>query len=350
MAAPASPARGTLDAETVRVRAVLASPIGRALDRKAQEWGARLQRSRGDDPLAVAQIRALSAAAREARNQDAANALTAFVRLWEARASLDLAAQGLEAVEKALARADALVEQGVMSAEIRDGLPARRLELRTQRMDAELVVARLNEQLARILCFPDPARAPALLPILPEYPRGPIDPEAAVSQGLATRPEFPALHALIQTLDAQTAPVARRALGALNPLLAEETAIPPSPLSAIIGCRRKDDGSGLATLRTQLIDLFEQRKADVASEIRDAARTANARLEQLGLAEARRDEARTTLEAEHKRAEKGLSTFTDELKRKSDLLEAELEVIRRTAEYHIAIVQLIRAQGRLDLR
>lgn len=341
--------RGTLDAETVRVRAALASPVGRALDRKAQEWHNRLHRSRNGDPLAVAQVRALAAAAREARNQDAANALVAFVRLWEARASLDLAQQGLESVERALTRADALVEEGVMGAEVRDGIPARRLELRAQRLDAELVVARLNEQLARVLCFPNPGSAPAILPILPAYSRRPTDPESAVAQGLATRPEFPALHALINSLDAKTAPLARKALGAVSPLLSEETSVPPKPLLAALGCARGIDDSELDSLRHQLAELYNRRRDDASSEIRDAARVANTRLEQIGLAEERRDEAKVALEAERQRSDKGLSTFADELKRESELLQAELEVIRREAEYQIALIQLARAQGRLDL-
>jgi hypothetical protein len=286
----------------------------------------------------------------EVRNQTASAALEAYFRLAETEARSELAAKAAVVLVDAVARGRKLKAQGIKTPPELDTLERKEIDLKSDTAKLRLAQARLQHDLKALLS--PPANAPEYLirPVLDmDAYVAPVDSEAEVAKGLATRPELRMWRALVEGLDAASLPVAQAALQAVNPLaggaLDKGARSGCAGLKAVLElCKRQTDAE---TLREKMLAYESEREQQIASDIRRDVQLLAIQTEILILARHRAADSHRHLEELADRQSKGLGSFADTAEARLEFLRDRGTVVEAAASLIIYKVKLRQDQGLL---
>jgi outer membrane protein TolC len=223
------------------------------------------------------------------------------------------------------------------------------LTVQADRLQAQLTISRLNSELLSLLDLPwclEERRVwnPEGYRVTDE----PIDIQAAVTGGLARRPELLLLRLLICKLDAGTLPAVHDVMRSIHPLLG--SAAPPgllrlAKLASVQGSHTEQEE--LTVRRQQLEQHLRKREAVVASEIRQAAAAVQIHAQSASLARERARSWEAKVLDIEARQKQGLASFAELTSANLEWLKARGDIIQETMAWEIAGVQLRQAQGLL---
>lgn len=328
--------------------AASASTIGNLVSSERRAIAAAAaERHHGADEATRLQLHLLSFVAVEARNQSAADALQAYY-------NLALAEHGRDTIEHLLAeqnRARDLGEQartrGVQISTDLTELDRQLLDTQQQLAELEINTGELNAALRELLAISPREGYWKFWPETPltVQPQA-IDSNLAVATALENRPELGLLRVLIANLNEETLPVARAAVGRADSLLgaSASAAKPCFPCLAALLLAHSADAE-VEARRAQLCDYLGRREAAVAAEVQRAITKLDVRLDQVLLARSTVSSWERRLELVRQQQQTGNATFLDISLAEQRLLEARQQVIQRTVEWHLAMVELKDAQG-----
>lgn len=306
------------------------------------------QSRRGITPDTAVRLRAMSAAALEARNHAASEALQIYYSLAEIEARLDLATNSEEELEADMRRVKEMRQQG-LEVPFDDSEYTRQLaELRSRRIDAEIQRMTANHELRRLLGMPADEPGTRLWPSTPlTVSIEPLDAQEAVSAGLAMRPELVGLRQLTASVNSATLPGIAAALQSINGLLGTKPAVGMPCLAALCGKHIDSDDVDVALRRQQLAQYSSQREQQVSEQIRSAVGEVNERLRQIALAKETAADWQRHIAALRAKSATGQSTFVDIGAARLKSLDADGNVIHAIAAWEIARVRLAELEGRL---
>ncbi|HEX4148078.1 MAG TPA: hypothetical protein VHY20_03780, partial [Pirellulales bacterium] len=267
-----------LTAGDCQCRAAAQSSLGNLLDGERRIVCSRQghKMSAGD----AVRLRALSAAAQEARNRSASQALQLYYSLAEVEVQLDLAQQGEDELAADMRRVREMRQQG-LEVPFDDSDYTRRLaELRSRRIDAEVSRSRANHDLRRLLGMPSDDWTARLWPSTPLIVTvEPIDMQEAVSTALALSPELRGLRQLTGSADDQTLAAIGDVLQSVNGLLGTQA----DHCSILCGLAAKlhTSAAEVQLRRQQLYQYTLQREQEITEQVRNAASEVGERLRQI---------------------------------------------------------------------
>ncbi len=303
--------------------------------------------------LTQLRMQLLSTAEIAARDLTSAQALEYYYKLAAAEHGRDIFAKSLRELSDAQMKLSQLQSRGLQNIVYDGSLQRQRYELSSRLGQLELDRHELNENLRNKLgvSINEPWWS-----IWPDTPLAvdakPIDVETAVAIGLNTRAELRLLRLVLLNLNAETLSATRTVLAQVNGMLGLQ---PPSlcrrcclrllngPLSS--DCSEEAE---VAARRAQIAQQLAEQEAAVASEVRMAARTIETRLEQVVLARQELASWSSRLAAVEAKLSTVESTFLDISLTRVQKLEAEHNLVRQVVGWHLAHVQLKKAQGILS--
>ncbi len=334
LAADAAPLAGLLTGE-VRAVGVLQKQVPRR-ERYAQCRASSLQKV------------VLLLAAEDARNQSAAAALKIYFALIEAESKRKLIHDSLAQVAATDAKLQRLGAEGFQVE--RDVLERQRFNLDDKRIELDLAVDRLNEELAGMLGAGDCGVGQRYWPstrvvAAAECP----DSDQAVAEGLAEHPELALLATLRAGLSPETLPTVRQALGQVQGLLGSGPSVQtPTGLRFFFARffgRLPNPAADLCARRDQLDAYIARREGDIASRIRQAVLECESRGRQIEVARERARSWQTRVNRLEAKAASTEASQADLLEARLGLLEAKNTLFQRALETHIALVKVREAQG-----
>lgn len=279
----------------------------------------------------------------EERNRSAAAALELHYRLagaWFGRDQLD---RSLEEVRRGLRDFRQAKATGLSVPGDEERLQIQEIDLVDRKVQVDAAIVQLDAQLCRLIGVERDDRQP--LQPTAEWtvaPR-PTDADAAVAEGLHSRPDLVMLCLLSQELNGQTLPAVRSALGRLDPLV--------GGLSQGVCClslRRVCDCAELEGREAQLGQLQESQRRAAEEEIRGAAAELEKRLRQVGLAKDKSDRCQSGLRRlREKRAAKGNVQLSEVSAAQLEAFRAESDAFQAVVEWKIAAMKLKESQGLL---
>jgi hypothetical protein len=308
-------------------------------------------RREGLDHADCAKLDVLRAAAQEARNRSAADALEQFYLIAENEAKLDLAAGGIVDMDDLLADIGRMRRQGMQIPLDETQFVRERITLVDQRVQLEAGIERLNGQLWHMLGIDRPSPAARIWPAtdLLVVTR-PIDVEAAVQDALAQRPELAMLRRLRSSLDTDSLAAARQALSHVDALLGSQPEIPcrlsPFGLRTALA-KRQSAMRELSQRRGQLDEYEREREEQIANQVRQAAADVETRLRQIALAKEADSQWDARIEHLAGRATTGSATFAEVAVARLNRQKAKADLIGHVVGWKIALVRLKEAQGQL---
>jgi hypothetical protein len=350
---PAPPYR-VLSADQCLSLAAGSSSIANLLDQErdglsAQSDAACLGPGRKKAQLIALQQAILLHSAREARNDSAGAALDLYVRLAEAEARAEVVQASLTEIEGALEKTREIKKQGGTPPVEEETLHRQQLDLLSDREKLQLQIEQLNTELSRLLGVDLCPGATRIWPAGPwEGTPGAIDCDAAVAEGLASRPELVLLGVVSQKQNAATLPAVRQLLRSSNGLLgmAEHTPLCPAlaKLAALL-LHDSGDAAELETRREQVDRFRADRQRAVANEIRQDVRSLARRARLVALA---RERAQSWEERVHdvERARE-MTSYADLAAARLEWLRARGKVLEEEAGWQRAFVKLQMDMGAL---
>lgn len=282
----------------------------------------------------------------EARNKSAAAALEIYYRLAEGEAKRDLLRRSQEEIEFTLAEVRKIRSQGMQVPFDDSEFERKKIEIESQRVELDLLIAQGNFQLRKLLGLSTQDSQARIWPATDlSVADLALDPEAEVAQGMGTRPELNELRRLSRTLDAHSLNAARQFLARIDASLGAE---PKKCLTYLlvhfIPCVSKAE---VAQRRAQLAQYTNRREHELADEIRGAVATVVGRMEQARLAAeaVQRWEKRVR----DLQAERGIgkSSFVEIAQAKLLLLAAQGDLVKAAIAWKTAVVKLKEAEGQL---
>lgn len=332
-------------------QAARSSPVANLLENEAKSLAERRQRrcaslrhkrSERDELLETVLVdRSL-----ELRNRAAGTALDAYYRLAEAEARRTLAEASLKELNVAALKAEELRQRGLRSPAEEGILRRQQLGMQADQGQLLLAVNQLQGQLAELLGAHDCASP---WQVWPEGWGGlcpaPVDVDAAIAIGLASRPELVLLGTLRQELNANTLSVARQLLLTLDPLLGAEgrKANFLMCLLTVLGREPVE----LARTRHQFEEYEAARRRQVAGEIRLAALAVGTRVDLVAIARARAMSWDARVAELQELYSKGLLAYGEVTSARLERLKARADVVKEVAGLQIANARLRQAQGLL---
>jgi outer membrane protein TolC len=278
------------------------------------------------------------------RNKAAANALRAFYRLAEAEAGLDGIDRSLPLLDRAIADARKIREQGITLTFDDSALERQRFETLDKREDVQLAILQLNERLAQLLGVDRPEEVRFWPQVEWSITTEPLQMGTLVAQGMDQRADLAMLRRAQDGLNASTVSAARQLLAMTDVAMGQA-----SPISVFLFHDNHCECAACEELvrRRQLEQLTRHQEETAASEIRQAVHGVETRARQAALAgdtlkswRKRLDDARTL--RRNDRATQ-FDVYTAEL----SVINAETELLRQIVELRIAEVELKAAQGLL---
>lgn len=285
-----------------------------------------------------------TAAAREARNKSAGDAVKLYWGLAEVEAGIDALEESAGVIDDILAKAAEIKRNELQVPFDRTEFERQRLKLDSERVDLEAKRMTMNSQL-RALIGPTTSPTSFFWPIDALRPNtAPPDAENEVAYAMATRPELVALNGLVS--DGTTpADVIAELLGGTHGLLGLKT-----KLAALKISKQLAGGSDCepCARQEQLQQLYRSRQEQIAGDVRAAVFAMEARRRQAALAEksvaswdvrlAQLRELRTTGEASF------VDVDTARLKR----IAAQQEFVSAVAAWKRAEAELHQHEGALE--
>lgn len=293
------------------------------------------------------QVRALTA--EEARNLDAALALTLYFELARAEASLRILRHTREQVEITREEAQKAEDQGVELPETANvnTLNTQLIEIERRLVEGELGVRLLNAELQRRLGLVLTEQE-HLWPMRDWHiPLTPLDVNEATAVALAQRAELRLLRYLIQELDEDTLGSVITVLESASGGLIGSLSATPEVVTwvGIVLRRLRDHSVEVRARRAQLREWLEERERLVAEEVRRAVDSLQARAKLVAIARERvehRQELRIAAEEKYK---EGFSSFFEVSAAVLSWHEARADLFEAITNWEEARVQLKRAQG-----
>jgi outer membrane protein TolC len=220
-------------------------------------------------------------------------------------------------------------------------------ELRSRQIDAEIQRSQANHDLRRLLGLSGEDPDVRLWPSSPLIVAvEPLDAEAAVSAGLAMRPEIRALRQLTGSVNEDTLPAINKAMQSINGLLGMEAARCAPRLGALLG-KHKARQTEVPLRRQQLAQYTSQQEQQLSEQIRSAVAEVDERLRQIALAKETAGNWQQYIATLRAKSTTGQSTFVDIGAARLKSLDADGDVIHAVAAWEIARVKLAELQGRL---
>lgn len=279
----------------------------------------------------------------EERNRSAAAALELHYRLagaWFGRDQLD---RSLEEVRRGLRDFRQAKATGLSVPGDEERLQIQEIDLVDRKVQVDAAIVQLDGQLCRLIGVERDDHQPLQPTAEWTVAARPTDADAAVAEGLRSRPDLVMLCLLSQELNGQTLPAVRSALGRLDPLV--------GGLSLGVCClslRRVCDCAELEGRETQLGHLQESQRRAAEEEIRGAAVEVEKRLRQVGLAKDKADRCQSELRRlREKRAAKGNVQPSEVSAAQLEVFRAESDAFQAVVEWKIAGMKLKESQGLL---
>lgn len=321
------------------------STLGNLLDSEratlARQSGHHVSRSQN------AKLDALATAALEARNDSAAAALQLFFALAEGEARLQLAAASEHELQSDLDKVHELRQRGMQVPLDETQFRKQLDDLRSNRIDLELQIAEGNHKLRQLLGMTSADPAARIWPATDlRVDAEPIDPELAVQDGLAWRPEVGLLRRASGGLDTHSLGAARAMLASVHGLLGLKADVcliaKARPLAS--HARKAEE---VDSRRRQIRQYDSQREQELAEQIRLAVATIDGRLRQVALAEMTTQATQKRLDELKKGQAAGQSNFADLSSARLKSVDARGELIHAIVAWKQAQVKLKQLQGRL---
>lgn len=311
-------------------QSVLTSVVGRR-DREAQ----------GRSVLAdVLGLRAV-----DERNRSAASAMELYYRLAGAYFGRDRLDRSLDEVRRSIEDMRKARQTGL-------SVPVDEAKLRTQEIglvdrkaQLDAAIGQLDEQLCQLLGLDRDSSQPLWPGAEMAVGVARIDVEAAVAEGLRSRPDLALLCVLHENVNEQTLGPIRSALGRVDPLMGR-----PAPKKHMVSTavHRARVCLEAQTRQEQLGQLLESQRRSAEDEIRRAVSDAEKRLRQIGLAKDKLDQCQELLRRLRERRDaKGAPPASEIRAAQLDLLGAENDAFQAVVEWKIAVVKLKQSQGLL---
>jgi outer membrane protein TolC len=281
----------------------------------------------------------------EERNRSAASAMELYYRLAAAHFNRDRVDRSLEEVRRTVENFRKAKDTGLSVPGDEARLLNQETELVDRRVQLETGLEQLEGQLCQLLGL-DAA------PDQPLWPGAdmtvnvsPVDVEAAVAEGLRSRPDLAELCVLRENASEETLRSIRGALARVDPLLGLASSakhmVCPAKHRARVSLETQ-------TRREQLDDLLEFQKRSAEGEIRRAAGDVEARLRRIGLAKDKLDQCQALWRRLRERREaKGTVQASEISAAQLEVLRAESEAFQAVVEWKIALVKLKQSQGLL---
>ncbi|QDS96453.1 hypothetical protein FF011L_52640 [Roseimaritima multifibrata] len=332
----------TWTAEQVRLWAADHASGANALDAESRAIACSIDRKKEDQCQQAALMqRVLADLAIHDRNRAAAEGLTVYYRIVSLQ-------QQLETLYEAEDTLDALIQLAEKAAELEiaegnaNDLQQQRLKIRSQKIDAEYGIQKLQIRLARLTCQPLSVAKQAVLIDPIETEVSTLDEEAAVADGLQRRADLRAIHTLCRCINNDTAPAARTMLGAIQPGLglAATVATKSSLLSGLC-----DQGQDACARRDQCRQLAAQQQGTIEDEIRMAWLELQASLQRDRLSQERVELANQAAQQANRAVEIEQRPAGTDLQASLEALRVQGERQARQLEQTLADVKLLEARG-----
>ena len=331
-----------LSAAEVQCRASAHSALANALTAESQFVGSAKGTRKSPSQSNDAKSQALAWRAAEERNRAAGQALELYYLLAEAEENRDLIRRSQSKIAAMLDEVKNLQRQGIRVEKGSAELQQQKIELLDREAQLRLSLDQLNGHLRQLLGFTpqDTARIwPAAdLKVAVE----PVDQQAAITLGLAHRPDLGLLRSLAQSLEPNSLGATRSGLSSLNGMLGSSPAIRcllgKSGLSEEVGTRNYQLGGLLA---------YQQRVAE--EEIRQAVRTVDTRFQQIVVAKGQVNRCQQRVESLRLQRERPNSSVTilDVGAAELQQFDAERQLVHQVIALRIAQAKLKEAQGLL---
>jgi hypothetical protein len=281
----------------------------------------------------------------EERNRSAAEALELYYRLAAAYFARDRLDHSLAEIRQWIEELHKAKETGLTISQEDSKLQAQQIQLIDRKVQLDAAIEQLDDQLCQLLGLErDPSQ-----PLWPgaEFAVrvAAVDAEAAVDEGLRSRPDLALLALLNENVDEQTLGAIRGALGRNDPLLGR-----PAPRKHMISTavHRARICLEAETRQEQLGQLLDAQRRAAEVEIRRAAAEVDRRLRQIGLAKEKLEQSEKALHRLRERREaKGSPGASEVRAAQLEVLNAEVDAFQAVVEWKIATVRLKQTQGLL---
>ena len=281
----------------------------------------------------------------EERNRSAAAAMELYYRLAGAYFGRDQLDRSLEEVRRSIRNFRQAKATGLSVPGDEEKLQIQELELVDRKVQLDAAIGQLDDELCHLIGAERLDRQPLWPAAEMAVAVSAIDLDAAVAEGLRSRPDLAALCLLKQELSGQTLPAVRGALERLDPLLG---GLSPSKHFFSASLRRTFDYVELLQRQSQLGQLLESQKGAAEEEIRGAAGDVERRLRQVGLAKDKLDRCQSELRRlREKREAKGTVQLSEISAAQLEVFRAESDAFQAVVEWKIAAVKLKQSQGLL---
>lgn len=281
----------------------------------------------------------------EERNRSAAQALELYYRLAGAYFARDRLDQSLAEIRRWIDDIGKAKESGLTLPQDDSKLQIQQIQLRDRKVQLDAAIDQLDDQLCQLLGLERDPRQP-LWPGAEFAVRvAPVDADAAVEEGLRSRPDLALLALLHENVDEQTLGAIRGALGRIDPLMGR-----PAPRKHMISTavHRAKVCLEAETRQEQLDQLLSAQRRAAEEEIRRAAGEVDRRLRQIGLAKDKLDQCHKALHRiRERRQAKGDPAASEVLAAQLEVFSAETDAFEAVIEWKIATAQLKQSQGAL---
>ena len=336
---PAAGQYRALRVEEVQCLAAANAPLAKLYASESE--AATTNTGRRGQQAAPVQAKLMAYRAVDQRNKAAGLALELFYRLAEAEANHDILDRSIEEIDRAVANLDQLRQSGLKVPVDQTAVRRQKLDGLDRRIQLSSAVRQMQGQLQQLCGF----EADETMPVWPEADLivtiTPVDVQAAVAEGLASRADVGALGMLNVSLNADTLPAARSGMAPLGAGLG----------ASIISKRLLGGKSGsaeeLQARQAQLTQAQADTVRTASREIGEAAHDVETRLREIAVAKERQELwAHRVAELQERHETDGVTAF-DLSAARLEWLHAQSDTVRRVIAWKIAQVKLKQAQGLL---
>jgi len=280
----------------------------------------------------------------KARNQSAADALTACYQLYEVEGQQREVSKGLNDVADTLNKLKRLRDSG-------QGLEEgpwfrQQLDLREQDLELAESQTQLNKTLRALLEVSSPTENWRFWPdVRIDVVARPESSADAVAFGLARHPELRMLRRLASQLDADSLPAARQTLSTFQPLLGQSPVSMSGRGLLWLIFHRRQSVEDLPIRRQQLQMLISQRESQIAEDIRSAVAIRAGRFQLAQLAQLEVESWQRQLLRLKSQLKTGQVNFLEVSQAQLNLVKAHSELLSRAVAWQLSEVKVKHAQG-----
>lgn len=333
----------TLDVGTCLNLAIQASPGANALDQEA----ARYRRTQSGSNV-IAEV--LQRQAMQARNDHAADALTAWFNLLKTGLQQDVLRESSEQVETTRETVNRLRDKGLAMEADLGRFDREQGTLRDQQLELGAAQQKLTAVLELVLHLEtDPAHPVVAAPTGLESwrPCEAPETEAAVCVAWSQRQDLAILEQLAGTSDLQTLELARQSLAAVHPLIAAAVRrnFATGPIRKLRLKRELEQE--LADRKSQLQEVIQQTRGKIRVEVEEALASIARHEEGIRLRQESLASVQRSLELLDQTAGVRQVQLEEQTSLHEQRLQLESELVEQLIQRELAWVRLLKSQGLL---